>query len=513
MRSTAVMAVFMAMFFLITTKVSQASEIIYIMKKGDSLSKIAYHNNISASQVYAENKRMIGKNPHRIFPGQKLVILKKTTAINKHAKKLLSKAGPVSSKNKLDIKQFKENPGLETQFAEEQVKKMIENTKPSEVEACNKDFKDLKTQCSEYLDWAKKTRNEKKGINDYYLAMNQERKVQLSNDRDDAAKTQIASNVAEQKKETMAIAQPPIVEQRNVDVQNSAKIFQPEELEIKKEDQQMKNKENSTENPLQPISQIDSFKKEVIKEIHQGIAKISVGIVGDADAADFKKELTDFDEDEDDDDDDELHCPAMAPHHISLTGNTEAELEPAAETIPTPVKSSEKKAPAQLDATVLLPSTFDVQALVSNLKKKYSYILTPINILLTLIVIGVAGCTYHRIFFSDRRRRFNAKGDVGFDVSRKSRKSEKEFVGKVFTEQGLEYFCVNQKGNGARGMKTLEELSDAVSQIMGKGYRHRIVFDFLPDIKKDGNLWEFTKDNVMMLNEDERMLLTSFINA
>jgi LysM repeat protein len=509
MRSTAVMAVFMAMFFFMTTKVSQAAEMIYIVKKGDSLSKIAYHNNISALQVYAENKRIIGENPNKIFPGQKLVFPKQAMAINKHAKKLIKAS--TSFLNKLDVKQFKENPGLETQFAEEQVKKMIEDTKPSEVEACNKDFKDLKTQCNEYLDWAKKTRSENKGINDYYLAMNRERKVQLSNDRDAAAKTQIASNVAEQKKEAMAILQPPIIDQQNVDVQNPSKIFQPEELEIKKEDQQVK-KEDATEIPHQPISQIDSFKKEVIKEIHQGIAMMSVSFVGDADAADFEKELTDFDEDKEDEGE-ELHCPAMAPHHISLTGNTEAVPEPAAETIPTPIKSSEKKTAAQLDATVLLPSTFDAQAFVSNLRKKYSYMLTPINILLTLFVIGIAGCTYYRIFFSDRRRSFNNKGDVGFDFNRKIRKSEKEFVGKVFTEQGLEYFCVNQKGNGARGMKTLEELSDAVSQIMGKGYRHRIVFDFLPDIKKDGNLWEFTRDNVMMLNEDERMLLTSFINA
>ncbi|KQC48533.1 peptidoglycan-binding protein [Geobacillus sp. Sah69] len=52
---------------------------IYVVKKGDSLWKIAQNSNIYGDgskwrQIYEANKKMIGKNPNGIKPGMKLVI-------------------------------------------------------------------------------------------------------------------------------------------------------------------------------------------------------------------------------------------------------------------------------------------------------------------------------------------------------------------------------------------------------------------------------------------------------
>lgn len=48
--------------------------IIYIVKSGDTLSKIAKAYNTSWQKIYADNKNVIGKNPSLIYAGQKLVI-------------------------------------------------------------------------------------------------------------------------------------------------------------------------------------------------------------------------------------------------------------------------------------------------------------------------------------------------------------------------------------------------------------------------------------------------------
>lgn len=54
---------------------STKNEIItYIVKPGDTLSKIAKAYNTSWQEIYQDNKNTIGKNPNLIYPGQKLII-------------------------------------------------------------------------------------------------------------------------------------------------------------------------------------------------------------------------------------------------------------------------------------------------------------------------------------------------------------------------------------------------------------------------------------------------------
>lgn len=47
---------------------------IYVVKSGDSLSKIASKYNMSWPTLYDKNKNVVGSNPNLIYPGQKLVI-------------------------------------------------------------------------------------------------------------------------------------------------------------------------------------------------------------------------------------------------------------------------------------------------------------------------------------------------------------------------------------------------------------------------------------------------------
>lgn len=47
---------------------------IYVVKSGDSLSKIASKYNMSWPTLYDKNKKVVGSNPNLIYPGQKLVI-------------------------------------------------------------------------------------------------------------------------------------------------------------------------------------------------------------------------------------------------------------------------------------------------------------------------------------------------------------------------------------------------------------------------------------------------------
>ena len=48
--------------------------IIYVVKSGDTLSKIAKAYNTSWQKIYEDNKDVIGKNPNLIYVGQKLII-------------------------------------------------------------------------------------------------------------------------------------------------------------------------------------------------------------------------------------------------------------------------------------------------------------------------------------------------------------------------------------------------------------------------------------------------------
>lgn len=47
---------------------------IYIVQRGDNLSKIAKKYNTTWKKIYERNKNVIGKNPNRIYAGQKLII-------------------------------------------------------------------------------------------------------------------------------------------------------------------------------------------------------------------------------------------------------------------------------------------------------------------------------------------------------------------------------------------------------------------------------------------------------
>lgn len=52
-------------------------EKVYVVKKGDSLYKIAkqmYKNGSQYNKIYAANKSVIGNNPNLIYPGQKFII-------------------------------------------------------------------------------------------------------------------------------------------------------------------------------------------------------------------------------------------------------------------------------------------------------------------------------------------------------------------------------------------------------------------------------------------------------
>ena len=49
----------------------------YTVKSGDSLSKIGQHHGIAWREIYEANKDVIGDNPDKIFPGQKLRIPRK----------------------------------------------------------------------------------------------------------------------------------------------------------------------------------------------------------------------------------------------------------------------------------------------------------------------------------------------------------------------------------------------------------------------------------------------------
>lgn len=48
--------------------------ITYVVKPGDNLSKIAKAYNTSWQKIYNDNKNIIGGNPNRIYPGQRLII-------------------------------------------------------------------------------------------------------------------------------------------------------------------------------------------------------------------------------------------------------------------------------------------------------------------------------------------------------------------------------------------------------------------------------------------------------
>lgn len=53
---------------------SSVEPTIYVVQAGDNLSKIAKKFNTNWKTIYNKNKNVIGSNPNRIYPGQKLVI-------------------------------------------------------------------------------------------------------------------------------------------------------------------------------------------------------------------------------------------------------------------------------------------------------------------------------------------------------------------------------------------------------------------------------------------------------
>ena len=55
---------------------SENDDIMYLVKKGDTLSSIAEKYNVSWQQIYNDNKNIIGNNPNLIYPEQKLIIKK-----------------------------------------------------------------------------------------------------------------------------------------------------------------------------------------------------------------------------------------------------------------------------------------------------------------------------------------------------------------------------------------------------------------------------------------------------
>ena len=50
------------------------NEVIYIVKPGDNLTKIAKKFNTTWRKIYEDNKNVIGSNPNLIYPNQKLII-------------------------------------------------------------------------------------------------------------------------------------------------------------------------------------------------------------------------------------------------------------------------------------------------------------------------------------------------------------------------------------------------------------------------------------------------------
>jgi nucleoid-associated protein YgaU len=49
----------------------------YTVKSGDSLSKIGQHHGVAWRDIHEANKDVIGDDPDKIFPGQKLRIPRK----------------------------------------------------------------------------------------------------------------------------------------------------------------------------------------------------------------------------------------------------------------------------------------------------------------------------------------------------------------------------------------------------------------------------------------------------
>ena len=50
-----------------------SNQIVYIVKKGDNLSKIAKIYGTTWQNIYSKNKNVIGNNPNLIYEGQKLM--------------------------------------------------------------------------------------------------------------------------------------------------------------------------------------------------------------------------------------------------------------------------------------------------------------------------------------------------------------------------------------------------------------------------------------------------------
>lgn len=59
-----------------TLYIPNGKEEVYIVKRGDTLSSIARRYNMYWKKIYTDNKKVIGRNPNIIKPGQRLIIRK-----------------------------------------------------------------------------------------------------------------------------------------------------------------------------------------------------------------------------------------------------------------------------------------------------------------------------------------------------------------------------------------------------------------------------------------------------
>lgn len=70
------------------------SEVIYVVKSGDTLSSIAYSYGITWEGLYCKNKLVVGSNPNDITPGERLII-GVASCSNNDASTTTSNSGPV----------------------------------------------------------------------------------------------------------------------------------------------------------------------------------------------------------------------------------------------------------------------------------------------------------------------------------------------------------------------------------------------------------------------------------
>lgn len=83
------------MITILSVSVAIAAEEYYIVNKNDCLWKIALRKKVDIKALYGLNKRIIGKNPNLILPGQKLLLPISNLAYKKSAQSDIKSAMPV----------------------------------------------------------------------------------------------------------------------------------------------------------------------------------------------------------------------------------------------------------------------------------------------------------------------------------------------------------------------------------------------------------------------------------